>query len=327
MDFQLSEDQKALQAGIRSFCESRMPSGKLAEIEHKNGFDAGLWAELAEMDVFGLRLPESDGGVGLGNADAVIVFAELGRRLLPGPLVWTHLAAGLIKGAASGEVVVGGLDLMGPESGPLLVEHLDQLDALLILRPQGVYRVDPKSLSGRPIAAPLDPFTPLHHVEGLPEGELVVGPDEAERLRLEGAALVSGQLLGIAESTLELAAAYAKERHQFGRAIGSFQAIKHMLADMFVRQEVARAAVYAAGATLDDPEVGDVVRAVSTAKIMAGEGAMKNARICIQIHGGMGFTWEIPAHFYMKRTWVLESVFGTIEEHAGRCAELVERSL
>ncbi len=97
MDFQLSEDQKALQAGIRSFCESRMPNEKLAEFEHKNGFDAGLWAELAEMSVFGLRLPESDGGVGLGNADAVIVFAELGRRLLPGPLVWTHLAAGLSR--------------------------------------------------------------------------------------------------------------------------------------------------------------------------------------------------------------------------------------
>ncbi len=327
MDFQLSEDQKALQAGIRSFCESRMPNEKLAELAHKNGFDAGLWAELAEMGIFSLRLPESDGGVGLGHADAVLVFAELGRRLVPGPVVWTHLAAGLIKGAAAGEVVVGGLDLMGPESGPLLVEHLDSLDALLILRHQGVYHVDPKSLSARPIAEPLDPLTPLHHMEALPEGELIVGPDEAERLRLEGAALVSGQLLGIAESTLELAAGYAKERHQFGRAIGSFQAIKHMLADMFVRQEVARAAVYAAGATLDDPEVGDVVRAVSTGKITAGEGALKNARSCIQIHGGMGFTWEIPAHLYMKRTWVLESVFGRIEEHEGRCAELVERSL
>jgi len=327
VDFQLSEDQKALQEGIRSFCEKRVPSEKLNELERTQGADPALWAELAQMGVFGLRLPETEGGVGLGTADAVVVFAELGRRLVPGPLAWTHLAAGLVKGAASGEVVVGGLDLMGVASGPVLIEHLPCLDALLVLRPQGLYRVDPATLRGQPIAGPLDPLTPVCHVETLPLGELVLGAREAQRLRLEGAALVAGQLLGIAEGTLELALDYAKTRHQFGRPIGSFQAIKHMLADMFVRQEVARASVYAAGATIDDPEVGDVARAVSTAKITAGEAAMKNSRVCIQIHGGMGYTWEVPAHYYYKRTWVLESVFGTIEEHSGCMGEIVERSL
>ena len=97
--------------------------------------------------------------------------------------------------------------------------------------------------------------------------------------------------------------------------------MKHILADMFVRQEVARAAAYAAGATIDDPLVGDVARAVSSAKITCGEAAMKNSRACIQVHGGMGFTWEVPAHFYLKRTWVFESVFGTIDEHAESVAE------
>ncbi len=327
MDFQLSEDQMALQGGMRSFCEKRVAPERLPELARKNVIDRGLWTELAEMGVFGLRLPEAEEGVGLGTADAVLVFAELGRRLVPGPLVWTHLAAGLIKGAASGEVIVGGLDLLGPESGPVLIEHFDSLDALLILRPRGVYLIEPGTLSGQPVARPLDPLTPLCHVGTLPEGELIVGPDEAQRMRLEGAALVSGQLLGIAEATLELALSYAKTRQQFGRVIGSFQAIKHMLADMFVRQEVARAAVYAAGATIDDPEVGDVTRAVSAGKITAGDAAMKNSRACIQIHGGMGFTWEVPAHYYFKRTWVLESVFGTIEEHSGLSAEIVEKSL
>jgi alkylation response protein AidB-like acyl-CoA dehydrogenase len=92
---------------------------------------------------------------------------------------------------------------------------------------------------------------------------------------------------------------------------------------MFVRQEVARAAVYAAGATLDDPAVGDLDRAVSSAKITAGEGALRNARSCIQIFGGMGFTWEMPPHYYLKRAWVLASVFGTAEEHEERMAERV----
>jgi len=83
---------------------------------------------------------------------------------------------------------------------------------------------------------------------------------------------------------------------------------------------VARAAVYAAGATIDDPVVGDVARAVSAAKLVCGDAAMKNSRACIQVHGGMGYTWEVPAHYFLKRTWVLESVFGTGEEHEMRMA-------
>ncbi len=321
MDFQLSPDQEALQQGIRSFCDGRVPVEKLRELER--GFDRALWRELAEMGVFNLRLPEADSGVGLGAADAVLVFAELGRRLVPGPLIFTQLAAGLIDGADRGEAVVGGLDLFAGDAGPLLIEHLDSLDALLVLRPDGVYRVDPSGLMGKPIGVPLDPLTPLHHIESIPEGERVAGPQDAERLRLEGAALAAGQLLGIAEATAELAVDYAKKREQFGRPIGGFQAVKHILADMFVRQEVARAAAYAAGATIDDPAVGDVARAVSAAKVTAGDAAHKNARACIQVHGGMGYTWEVPAHYYLKRSYVLESVFGVCDEHCERIAERV----
>jgi alkylation response protein AidB-like acyl-CoA dehydrogenase len=327
VDFQLSEDQVALQEGIRSFCAARVSRDQLRELDAGGKLDRALWRELAEMGVFGLRLAESAGGVGLGSADAVLVFEELGRRCVPGPLVWTHLAAGLIDGAASGEKLVSGLDLMAGEEGPILVEHRDECDALIVLRRDGVYRIEPRELAGRKIGEPLDPFTPVHHVERLPRGERIADAGRARQLWLEGAALVSGQLLGIAEETLTMANDYAKQREQFGRPIGSFQAIKHILADMFVRQEVARAAAYAAGATLDDPAVGEVGRAVSSAKLTAGEAAMKNSRACIQVHGGMGFTWEIPAHFYLKRTWVLESVFGTGDDHADRIAESIEASL
>ena len=100
--------------------------------------------------------------------------------------------------------------------------------------------------------------------------------------------------------------------------------MKHILADMFVAQEVSRAIVYAAGATLADPGVGDVERAVSSAKTISAESAMKNCRACIQVHGGMGYTWEVPAHYYLKRTWVYESLFGTREEHNERVAARVE---
>jgi len=322
MDFQLSEDQEALRGGIRSFCDGRVSIEALRELE-KQRFDRSLWRELAEMGVFSLRQRESAGGVGLGSADAVIVFAELGRSLVPGPLVWTHLAADLVPGAGAGEVVVGGIEELHTGSEPLLVEHLDQLDALLVLRRDGVYRVDPQRLTAWSVGTPLDPFTPLFHVDALPMGERLADAAAAVKLRLEGAALVAGQLFGIAERTQELATDYAKKREQFERVIGSFQAIKHILADCYTRQEIARAAAYAAGATLDDPAVGATARAVAAAKIITGDAAMKNARACIQVYGGMGYTWEIPAHFYLKRVWVLENAFGDAGEHAEQMAEII----
>lgn len=321
MDFQLSEDQEALRAGIRDFCDGRISTEVLRQLE-KSPVDRVLWQELAEMGIFALRQGEDAGGVGLGFADAVLVFAELGRSAAPGPLVWTHLAAGLVEGAGSGECVVGGLDRWDP-SGPVMVEHLEGLDLLLVLRRDGVFRLEPESIRGSAIGTPLDPLTPVHHVESLPEGEPLGDAALAARLRLEGTALVAGQLFGIAERTQELATAYARKREQFDRPIGSFQAIKHILADCYTRQEIARAAVYAGGATLDDSAVGDAARAVSAAKLMAGEAAMKNSRACIQVHGGMGYTWEIPAHYYMKRSWVLENVFGGVEEHAEVLAGIV----
>jgi alkylation response protein AidB-like acyl-CoA dehydrogenase len=325
MDFRLSPDELALRDGLRAFCRGRLPAEALRDLEGKGGFDRGLWSELAGMGVFQLRLPEASGGLGLGMAQAVLAFAELGRALAPGPLLWSHLAAEWVEGAASGEVVVGGLDVSGGGTGPLLLEHLEHLDALLVVREEAVFRVDPRRVEATPVAVPLDPLTPLHCATSLPEGERIGGPQEAGRLRLAGAALAAAGLLGIAEATLELANDYAKRREQFGRPIGSFQAVKHLLADMFVRQEAARAAVYAAGATLDDPEVGDPVRAVCAAKVAAGEAALRNSRTCIQVHGGMGYTWEVPVHYYLKRSWVLENLFGTAPEHADRMIGFVAR--
>ncbi len=323
MDFRVTEAQQELRNAVRSFCSTRVTVALLHELASQGRFDRALWTELAELGVFGLRLPEARGGSGLGMAEAVLVFEELGRCLAPGPLVWSHLAAEFVDGAGSGAVVVGALDLTGAAPEPYMIEHWEALDVLLLLKRDGVERLDPKRLEVRPVRTPLDPLTPVHHAERLPQGERIGDADAAQQLRLAGTTLVAGQLLGIAEATLELAVDYAKIREQFGRVIGSFQALKHMMADMFARQELARAGVYAAAATLDQPEVGDAERAASAAKLVASEAAMKNSRACVQIHGGMGYTWEIPAHYYLKRTWVLESSFGTIDEHSARLAEKV----
>ena len=158
MNFSLNEDQVALQQGIRDFCEQEFPVDKLGALE-KAPVTRERWKQLAEMGVFSLRLPEAQGGVGLGMAEAVLVFAELGRRLVPGPLVWTHLAAGAIEGAASGDAIVGGLDDTHPTNRPQLVEHAGALDAFVLLRKSGLARAPASALAGRDFATPLDPLT------------------------------------------------------------------------------------------------------------------------------------------------------------------------
>ncbi len=322
MDFELTEDQVALQEGVRSFCEGRFSVEQLREmLETDTAFDRGRWGELAEMGVFSLRLPEEDGGVGLATADAVLVFEELGRSIVPGPLVWTHLAAGIIEGAATGETIVGGIER---DDQSLLVENLDVIDALVVLDAAGVWQVDPSELSSEPIEFGLDPLVPVHRVDALPQGERIGDAAMAEEWRAVGAALVSGLQLGIAQAATELGVEFAGEREQFNRPIGSFQAIKHLLADNVVRNEVARAAVYAAGVTIDYPEVGSIERAVNSAKLMANEAAIGNAKTCIQVHGGMGYTWEVDAHLYFKRAYVLEPLFGSREDCADRMAELAD---
>jgi alkylation response protein AidB-like acyl-CoA dehydrogenase len=323
MEFQFSDDQTALQEGIRTFCEGRFPFDAIPELE-KEPFNRGIWSELAEMGVFALRLPEEAGGLGLGMADAAIVFAELGRRVVPGPAIWGHVMAGVIDGVATGDVIVGGLDhTLGSSPGPAMIEYGPHLDALVVLEKDGVYRVEASALKGELVKDPLDPLTPILAVPDLPAGEKIADADTADRVRLEAMALTSAFFLGIAESAQEYAVAYSKTREQFDRPISGFQAIKHFAADMYVKQEVARAAVYAAGCAVDDPEIGDPVRAVASARVVAGDAAMHNSRKCVQIYGGMGFTWEMPPHYYLKRTWVLENAFGTGEDAAEIVADRI----
>ena len=321
MDFRPGEEQLELQKGIADFCAARCSDMELRRIEEAGGFDEALWRDIAGLGVFQLTLDADKDGLGLGLADAVLVYEALGQRLAPGPFVYTQLASGLIEGAATGECIVGGLDLHLAPHGPHLIEYKDQLDTLLVLREDGAYSVDAGSLAGTSVETPLDPLTPVFHAGDIPQGEKIADRETAQRLRLEGMALSSALLLGIVESTLDIALAYAKEREQFGRTIGSFQAIKHMLADMFARQELTRAAVYAAGATLDDPSVGNVEQAARGANLIAGENAVKNARACIQIHGGMGYTWEVADHYYLKRAIVLQNAFGSSRDHCEAIAE------
>ncbi|MFD5627883.1 MULTISPECIES: acyl-CoA dehydrogenase family protein [unclassified Streptomyces] len=270
MDFQLDDDQVALKAGVRELLAARFGRDSLrAAVREEPVLDRVLWRELGEKGFFALRLPEADGGVGLGLPEAVLVFEEAGRVLLPGPLVATHLAAGTVEGAATGETVVTAVD-------GELVEWLAQADTV---------RGD---AAGAEPLRPVDPLTPLHRVPVPQE------PDPADALLTS--LLTAAEQLGGAARVCELAVQHARTREQFGRPIGAFQAVKHLCAGMLVRVEVARAAVYAAAVTGGPQDV-------AAARLLADEAAVRGARDCLQVHGGMGFTWESDVHLHLKRAW------------------------
>jgi len=308
VDLELSDDQVVLRDEFRRFLADRCTAEvRRAAAVLPGAVDRPLFAALAGMGTFVLTRSEQDGGVGLGMAEAVVAFEELGRAAVPGPLIATFLAAGLdgVDGV-DGEVVG-----LAARVEPSLVEHLDGIDALLVVDAGGV-AVAPAALvsGGRPVERPLDPLTPVSIVASLPAGLSVGGADTADRLRRDGALLAAAMQVGLGQAAVDLAVEYAKSRTQFGRAIGSFQALKHLLADAAVGVEVARAAVHAGAVAVD--ESGDAgggdggAAGVHAARVVASSAARRATASCIQVHGGMGYTWELDAHLYLKRVLVLD---------------------
>jgi alkylation response protein AidB-like acyl-CoA dehydrogenase len=341
MDFRVSESQRELAQGIRTMLAGRLPLERIRAREgEEHVIDPDDWVALGETGVFALTLPEP-AGIGLGLADAAVVFEELGRALVPGPLVGTFLAGAreLVPGAAEGRAMVG--VLAHSDGGPpWLVEHLTSLDAAFFLPAGGIGagRSLMTTISDAPkaqrIATPLDPLTPLWQLSQLPAPPNIEDPEQL--LFRDGAIVTAALQVGHAAETLDLAVAYAKEREQFGKPIGSFQAVKHMCADMLVRAEVARVAVHAAACLADAPDVLEAEadaagttpfawqqRATAGAKLLADEAAITNARVAIQVHGGMGYTWEVPLHLHLKRSRVLATSFGTSAHMSSLLGSLV----
>jgi alkylation response protein AidB-like acyl-CoA dehydrogenase len=292
VDLELSDDQVALRDGIASMLEARIPIERV-----RAGFDRAMFDELGEAGVFSLRAD------GFSWADCVVVFEQLGRFCIPGPLVTSLLLGdGRIASVAN-------------RVPPIWIEHLDMLDVLLVEGAEGFQAVAPGAVDAEPSPWPLDPCTPVWRAEHIPEGSRIdfdrFGRDPA------GTALTAALQLGLADRLTELAVAYAKERVQFDRPIGSFQAIKHMLADMVTRTEVARAAVYSAGTALDESTPASTMhRLVYGAKVVAGDAAIANGKAATQVFGGMGFTWEVDVHLYLKRAWVLDTHYGSADRNA-----------
>jgi alkylation response protein AidB-like acyl-CoA dehydrogenase len=295
MDFAVSPDQRELARAVRDLLDKECPP----DLARRGDVDA-VWPRLAEMGVLGLAVDERHGGLGLGYVEVVAVCEEAGRVALPGPLPETYAALAIAEPdwqprIAAGEVRVSAAAphaAYADDAAAIVVGH----DLREGMTTHAVESVDP----ARPLAK-------------------VNGPVCAGAAFDVGALATAAYLVGAGRAMIDRSVDYALTREQFGRSIGSFQAVKHRLADALVAVEFARPVVFAAAWGLD---VGapTLQRDISHAKARATTAAQLAAKAALQVHGAIGYTEECDLVVWLRRTWSLASAFGTAAEHRDRIA-------
>ena len=321
------------------------------------GYDEAVWAAMADQGWLALEVPEDEEGLGLGMVEVAVLCEQIGRRLVPAPFLPSILALGalstaearaeaatkewraaLAEGSSVGCVAfVPGDRLRVDGSGPDGTLRLTgetpptafapSADVAVVVVPGNVYAVDVRT-EGRPDAVPaMDRTRELGVLafDGTPA--VALGGGEAAELVLDRAATLAGaEMLGAADRVLAMSVEYAKDRVQFGKPIGSFQAVKHMLADALVDVEGMRSTVYYAAwcAAADD---GDRSLAASMAKAWCSDASRRVMGTGLQVHGGIGFTWEHDMHLYVKRSQLDQVSYGDAAFHRDRIASLLRARL
>ena len=306
MNLKPNEFQAEIADTARSFLADRLPIKRLRELAAAAGpaICAEEWQACADMGWLGLMLPEADGGLGLGMGDAVMIFTEIGRHLTPGPLRSTAIAALVAaqagKGHLAGELASGGRRA-GLAYGEYAIDAHEG-DLLLKATPEGASLSEIRNVE---LADSADPGTRLMRVTKGDELAAISGQEMLTRLRL----LVAAEHLGITEAVRDMSAEYAKIRVQFGKPIGTFQAVKHRCAEMAIKSYAVRSQLYFAAvrfdATCDDADFQ-----TSSAHLIAMDAARRSCADNIQNHGGIGMTMEQDAHLYLKRALLLDYVCG-----------------
>jgi alkylation response protein AidB-like acyl-CoA dehydrogenase len=343
MKFELSDDQQLLRSSARDFLERELPLEKTRKVmEHDpRGFDRGSWGQIAEMGYLGLHLPEAAGGQGLGAIELAIVLEEMGRVCLPGPYLDAALAARLLADAGGQERLVGDVvagkklvtiarydsAFLGNDGQSAhfregrvrgtkyFVPAAADADALLVATPEGVALVE-GPFEATPLPT-IDLSQRFGRVDLDHPGTRVAESSLLERNDVIAATGAAAMLLGLMSRALEITVEYVKARQAFGRPIGAFQALQHRLAEMLLRVESTRSAVYRA-AWCFDTGAPETALAAATAKAYGGDAARLVCGESIQMHGGIGFTWEVDLHFYFKRVKTLEQLYGSTEAQLER---------
>jgi len=356
MQFGLTESQKFLKDSARKFFAGECPSAEMRRLmETDTAYDGTLWSKLTDQGYTGIIFPEAYGGVGLGKVELMLLMEEAGRALLPGPFFSTVVLAGTVLDAigtpghkekylasiCQGEVrsTVAILEAgaswnlrdiqLSAVNGKLNGEKFFVSDAavadfLIVVARNGVFVVDSKArgLKISPMSG-IDLTRKLSVVEfnNTPAEELGSDLNLPWAFDIATAALAA-ELVGGMQRTLDVTVEYAKTRKQFGKPIGMFQAVQHQCADMYLETESSRSAVYYAGWALEENSP-DAATAVSIAKMYCSDAARTVGNRGIQIHGGMGFTWENDLHLYYRRAKASETAFGDATFHRERIASMV----
>ncbi|MCA2227239.1 acyl-CoA dehydrogenase family protein [Nonomuraea aurantiaca] len=312
MKFVFTDEQLALAATVRDVLRAHCPPAALRSERRP------AWEQLAEIGFFGLLLPPDADGLELRLVDALPALEETGRACLPGPVVETAVAAPYllddVAKLASGSVCVSVL-LPGQAYAP----DADLADLLVVARADGLHLVsrDSVRLTSRP---GVDPCRRLFDVSF--DDSVLLDRSYVPALRRVTVA-TAAQLIGVGRQLLAAAVTHAQVRTQFGAAIGSFQAVKHQLADVAIALDFAAPLVHRAALSVDDPVVPTVDRDVSAAKAAAGEAAALAARVALQVHGAIGYTDELDLRFWLARAWSLSAAYGGSAVHRARVRESV----
>jgi len=351
VDFDLSDDQVALRDGARDLLDDLASSVRVREtVEAGGGVDDALWSAMVAQGWPAVAVAEAAGGLGLGVVEVAVLLEEIGRHAAPAPFASTVVALDALTAGGCEELAARLLD----GSGVGCVAWSRRVDAVraeqeggdwhLTGRPDptpyaptatvavvtatgpdgpGVYAVDLDEI-GRPRREPaMDRTRELGWLRFAQTPATRLGGREAhERLVDLGAVAACAEMLGGAARVLDLAVGYAKDRVQFGRPIGSFQAVKHRCADMLVDVEGMRSSTYWAAWCLA-ASTPDAAVASSTAKIWCSDASKRVMASSLQVHGGVGFTWEHDLHLYLKRAELDQLAFGDAAFHRERLVALL----
>jgi alkylation response protein AidB-like acyl-CoA dehydrogenase len=315
--FAFTDDQLALRDTVRDFLGKECPPSVVRAAWVNDTGRSGLWPHLGALGVLGVMADEGIDGFGGTELDLVLVLEETGRAALPEPVV-EHAAVAAPLAADPGLVTGQHTYALGLAGSPYVV-YADSADFLLLEHETGLHLVARAATSLEPLPA-VDGSRRLARVTWDPAAATGIGPpDGAVRARARAVLGTSAQLLGLAQHLLDATVEYARSRHQFGVPIGSFQAVKHRLADVALALEFARPVVYRAAHSLatDDP---DRSVHVSMAKAYAGDAATSAARAALQVHGAIGYTTEHDLHLWMKRVWALAAAYGDTAYHREQVA-------
>jgi len=328
MNFDFSEDQATIKRTARDFLADRLGPEAWRALVEDGRYDDGLWREVAELGWAGIHLDEGHGGQGLGTVELAILAEELGYALAPSPFLATAAAGRVLAHAgseaqrerwlprlAAGELV-GTVGVVTDGEAPM-VPDADRAEVIVLLDglagmvvEAGDVRIEPEATidstrrfgrvrasGGEPLAA--EPLPALDRIE----------------------VALAAELVGVAQRAMEMAVAYAKEREQFGRPIGAYQAVAHRCAQMLLEVESARSTtLYGAWAADHEPE--SLPLAASMAKAYAADTGWRVTASSLQVHGGIGFTWEHDLHFFLKRAKTDGHLLGSARSHRERVASL-----